>query len=289
MRYAFLFLFSILTLTSSGQNYGKYKVSTNLIRPFMEFQGYPSHFGWLSFSFLSSSRDVSIEPEVQLSDHFSVAVPVYVGISRMDMNSYDGHLYASYNYIDSVTVPPLTYIQTNYQRSIDLIGQVGMQGKWFPWGHEVRAETHVYPFASIGIITALCDIYEMDFGQTWNTEKLHDIGPAGYTSGQSASVLAIRSHKTMVLRGEFLLGIELMFGEHVGLTYSLGYSTKRNYLNPATDRLYSRWEGEAYEHIGNAGFPGEDNLYAENHKIGIHRLQLTIAFGKKTMRHPVWG
>jgi hypothetical protein len=289
MKYILILFFSFPLLTFSQgrwkkhEGIHKYKVSTNILRPILNIKGFPSYSGWaLSFSYISSGRVFSIEPEFQVSNQFSVAVPIYFGVNRMNLNTYDGTLYTSWNYIDSVTTPTLTYIQTNYQRPLDMIGQIGAQGKWFPWGHEIRDKSKFYPFLSVGIHTALYDIYAMDFGQTWTQENIDYIGPGGYGSGgQNAPSIAVRSHKTMVFRGEFLIGVELLFGKSFGFTYSMGYSTRRFYSNEATDRLYSRRAGEEYELIAEPKFPGEDNLYVDKRKIPIHRLQLTYAFGRK--------
>lgn len=284
---ALVFTATFLTAFAQGQfrqrgGIHKYKVSTNLVRPLLDIQGFPNYSGWaLNFSYISSSRVFSIEPEIQISNQFSLAIPIYFGIDKMDINSYDGTLYTSWNYIDSATVPTLTYIQTNYQRRLDMIGQVGAQGKWFPWGHEIRQSSTFYPFVSMGLTTALYDIYAMDFGQTWNSTNIEEVGPAGYSNGQNAPALEARSHKTLVFRGEFLLGVELLFGQHFGLIYSLGYSTRRYYANEATDRFYSRRENEAYELLAEINFPGEDNLGVDQRKIPIHRFQLVYAFGQK--------
>ena len=284
-----IFFSSVSILTFSQDRWAqqksihKYKISTNLVRPILNIKGFPSYSGVaLSFSYISSGRVFSIEPEIQISNQFSVAVPIYFGVNRMDLNSYDGTLYTSWNYIDSVTTPTLSYIQTNYERSLDMIGQIGAQGKWFPWGHEIRDKSKLYPFLSIGLVTALYDIYSMDFGQTWTQENIDYIGPAGNgTAGQNVPSIAIRSHKTMVFRGEFLIGAELLFGKNFGFTYSMGYSTRRFYSSTATDRLFSRREGEEFELVAEPSFPGEDNLYVDKRKIPIHRLHLTYAFGRK--------
>jgi hypothetical protein len=260
-----------------------FRISTNLVRPLMEFNGYPGSDGWaISYRFLSSSRDVSIEPEYQLSNQFSIAVPFYFGLTRMDTETFSPTLYTSWSFIDSTSMPRLDYIQTNYKRRLDLIAQIGIQGKWFPWGHEIKEKAHIYPFLSAGLTIALYDIYSVDFGQTWDSNSIAETGEYDYLGGENIPFLAVRSHKTGVFRGEFLTGIELMFGKHLGLIYSLGFSTKRIYFQEATDRVYSRIEGQEFTLTEEFGFPGVDNLSMEPKRFLINRLQLTYAFGLKT-------
>lgn len=260
----------------------KFKISTNLIRPLMEINGYPGSVGWaFSLNFLSSSRDVSIEPEYQLSNQFSIAIPFYFGLTRMDTENFSPTLYTSSSFIDSTSIPRLDYIQTNYERRLDLIAQIGIQGKWFPWGHEIKDKAHIYPFLSAGLIIALYDIYSVDFGQTWDSNSIAETGEHDYWGGENIPFLAVRSHKTGIVRGEFLTGIELMFGKHWGLIYSLGFSTKRNYFQEATDRIYSRIEGQEFVLTEEFGFPGDDDLSVEPRRFLLNRLQLTYAFGSK--------
>ena len=153
-----------------------------------------------------------------MSNQFSLAVPIYFGIDRINKDSYDGTLYTSWDYIDSASIPKLSYIQTNYQRRLDMIGQIGAQGKWFPWGHEIRDKNTFYPFLSAGIHSAVYDVYAMDFGITWDLDKINEVGPSGYSDGQKVPDLEVHSQKTMVFRGAFLIGVELLVGIKIGIT-----------------------------------------------------------------------
>ena len=91
-------------------------------------------------------------------------------------------------------------------------------------------------------------------------------------------MLAVRSHKTGVLRGEILIGIELLFKKNWGFIYSMGLSTKRNYFQEATDRIYSRTEGEEYMLLEEFGFPGDNELHRGKGRMYINRLQFTYSF-----------
>lgn len=287
MKFIIHLIISLLSLSSFSQemstenkSFHKYKISTNLLRPTKDIKHFPTNEGRFGVDYISSGRVFSFEPEFQVSNQFSIAVPIYFGVNRMDTSNYNHlTLHSWWNYIDSVTTPALASIQTNYHRSLDMIGQVGVQGKWFPWGHEIHEKSKFYPFLSAGLHLALYDIYAMDFGQTWTQEKIDDTQWGYY--GQNSPLIALHPHKTMVFRGEFLIGSELIFRNNIGLILSMGYSTPRIYFNEATDRLYSRKENEEFELVGESKFPGENTLSADKRKIFILRLQLTYAFGSK--------
>jgi len=259
----------------------RFKISTNLIRPFMEFHALPRNNGWFFKSrFLSSSRDISIEPEYQFSKNFAVAAPLYIGLTKMDKNVENHELYTNWSYVDSNSIPTLKNPSPYYFRRLDLIGQLGLQGKWYPFGREIQYSSKIYPFVSVGTHFALYDIYSFDFGQTWSSTSIAELGEYYYNDSKNYDIPAIeiRSHRTGVFRGEFLTGIEFMFNKRIGLIYSIGYSTQRLYFSNATDRIYTRMEGDEYKLIEEVGFPKNRG---SNNDIGgffINRLKLTYSF-----------
>lgn len=268
------------SLMSSHEN-SKFKISTNLISPFIQFNGLPRINGWaLTYRFLSSSRDVSIEPEYQVSNYFAIALPIYIGLTRMNKNAVSPTLFSSWSYTDSIETPSLEYIQTNYKRRIDLIGQLGIQGKWYPWGIKKAEKSKIQPFLSSAMHLAIYDIYSFEFGQTWDSTSLAEFDESDSESF-NVPAIGVGSHKTIVLRGEFLVGFEKKLSSSFGITYSLGYSTRRMYFNDATDRIYTREEGGQYELAESFDFPGKDVLNVDQNGFFINRFQLTYYIKKK--------
>jgi hypothetical protein len=207
--------------------YSKWAISTNITGMFSSD----------SRIVYSANSVFSIEPEYFVNNHFSLKMPIHIGIPTKDLNRLN-YGYGPYR-MDNYSTDYLPYVKgvdnwNDLGHKRDLLFQFGLNPKFY-----FKGQRNFGWYLSQGLYMSQINLDRVDYYYTYEQYV------GGFDTYWDAPEIAIETfdEKRWIFRYEGAIGLSINIFKRIGLTSELGYTTLIKSANEGVDQVFIR-EGD---------------------------------------------
>lgn len=244
--------------------YGPLSISTNLTS---------------LISYRPFNNKVTIEPEYQFSDRFSLKIPIGIGLKRSytvgtleEFSGYSSYYRYNNNNFDPNVVPNI--VEMPYRKYVeDIIVQGGVNPKYYFNGKSLNI---LSVYGSLGLNVGIADQYKLHLYDRLDSTSY-------YNSWQQTQVYEWRireeqaiyqNHQFVFFNYEILFGVDINFSRRITCTYEMGYVSKLMGKPTWEDRIYTAIHDQDYV----LNYEGPINDTGRRKSTFRSRLLLTFRF-----------
>lgn len=246
-------------------NYGKFLFSTNITSLLKQDNSVYN-------TFFALNSVLSLQPEIFLSDKFSIMVPVLIGLNKVkpaELSWFYSNMYDTYNGIPSINDYYFTESYSDYGdfHPPNLLFQVGFYTKHF--GNASYKKNMVY--FSQGLSVGKAELYAIDFYHhfveyqepTYSYYNLED------------QYLNASSNTVFYFRYEIMLGLLMKLNKNFNLSFESGFSSRLSKIVDKPDNAYRKVDNGSYTWVYKNQYDKRGGI------IMINRINLIYRFGGK--------
>jgi hypothetical protein len=203
------------------------------------------------FSFGALNRRMTIEPEYQLLDNFSLKFPIVIGLTtQIELGETSGWYandgsYAYGHSFTSINSPPGLFFTPERRHITDVKAQIGINPKYYFNG---KSKNIISWYGSASFNFGIADMYSISRWDNLDTVNYYNSNTNEVMTSWSAETTRefVESSEYNYFNWELLLGIDINISRMWTLTLETGYSSR--FIGQATegDKVYRSVLGGEY-------------------------------------------